>query len=107
MGIPRPACGKGGSTKFDVTYTCVLSYCPHITISVSSALEETHRNSERTRLNCDIMLGYALLNQYGAKAWNYLLADLKNLELNDNEFKANLKEFVSRNVDVFSNLHVI
>ena len=53
------------------------------------------------------MLGYALLNQYGAKAWNYLPADLKNLELNDNEFKANLKEFVSRNVDVFSNLHVI
>ena len=44
---------------------------------------------------------------YGAKAWNYLPADLKNLELDDNEFKANLKEFVSRNVDVFSNLHVI
>ena len=31
---------------------------------------------------------------YGAKAWNYLPADLKNLELNDNEFKANLKEFI-------------
>ena len=44
---------------------------------------------------------------YGAKAWNYLPADLKNLELNENEFKANLKEFISKNVDVFSNLHVI
>ena len=46
-------------------------------------------------------------SSYGAKAWNYLPADLKNLELNDNEFKANLKEFISKNVDVFSNLHVI
>ena len=44
---------------------------------------------------------------YEAKAWNYLPADLKNLEDNDNEFKANLKEFISSNVDVFSNLHVI
>ena len=44
---------------------------------------------------------------YGTKAWNYLSADLKNLELNENEFKANLKEFISKNVDVFSNLHVI
>ena len=44
---------------------------------------------------------------YGAKAWNYLPADLKNLELNENEFKANLKEFISKNVDAFSNLHVI
>ena len=47
------------------------------------------------------------LSYYGAKAWNYLPADLKNLELNENKFKATLKEFISKNVDVFSNLHVI
>ena len=31
---------------------------------------------------------------YGAKAWNYLTAELKNLRANENEFKINLKEFI-------------
>ena len=81
-----------------------------------SELFQTSSNDQYNLRSNDTMLKLAKpktntmkrsFSSYGAKAWNYLPADLKNLELNDNEFKANLKEFISKNVDVFSNLHVI
>ena len=81
-----------------------------------SELFQTSSNDQYNLRSNDTMLKLAKpktnamkrsFSYYGAKAWNYLPADLKNLELNENEFKANLKEFISKNVDAFSNLHVI
>ena len=81
-----------------------------------SELFQTSSNDQYNLRSNDTMLKLAKpktnamkrsFGYYGAKAWNYLPADLKNLELNENEFKANLKEFISKNVDAFSNLHVI
>lgn len=44
---------------------------------------------------------------YGAKAWNHLPPELKNLEINDIVFKTNLKEYIQENIDFFSDMHVV
>ena len=66
--------------------------------ALKSELFQTSSNDQYNLRSNDTMLKLAKpkpnamkrsFSCYGFKTWNYLPTDLKNLELNDNEFKAN------------------